>query len=144
MARQQTNIMQSPAAQLEILTYAPTEFFHCRHCEDVWDHVGIGKRIHAEQRQSLLPPDLQREYAAISDWVLDARERYGDRLSVRIVDAASVEGLVKALRHRTRRFPAFILDGRERIVGFDRERLDAALAQRLGAGAAPAPVTERR
>ena len=144
MARQQTNTMQSPAAQLEILTYAPTEFFHCRHCEDVWDHVGIGKRIHAEQRQSLLPPDLQREYAAISDWVLQAVERYGGRLSVKVVDAASVEGVWKSLRHRTRRFPAFILDVRERIAAFDRERLDQALAQRLDAGSEVPAGCERR
>jgi hypothetical protein len=42
-----------------------------------------------------------------------------------------VEGLFKSIKHRARRFPVFIVDGSERIIGFDRERLDAALAQRL-------------
>jgi hypothetical protein len=43
-----------------------------------------------------------------------------------------VQGVIAAIRHRVRRFPAFIVDGRERIIGFDRARLEAALAERLG------------
>jgi hypothetical protein len=120
-----------PSAQVEILAYAPTEFYHCQHCEIVWGHLGLGQRLHAEERKNALPADLQAEYAAISDWALQAFDRYGDRLTVKVVDAASIEGLYKAVRHRARRFPSFIIDGRERIIGFDRERLDNMLADRL-------------
>ena len=120
-----------PSAQVEILAYAPTEFYHCQHCEIVWGHLGLADRLHAEQRKSALPADLQAEYAAISDWALRAFERYGDQLTIKVVDAASIEGVYKAVRHRARRFPSFIIDGRERVVGFDRERLDAMLADRL-------------
>ncbi len=120
-----------PSAQVEILAYAPTEFYHCQHCEIVWGHLGLGDRLHAEQRKSSLPADLQAEYAAISDWAQRAFDRYGDRLTVKVVDAASIEGLYKAVRHRARRFPSFIIDGQERIIGFDRERLDSLLADRL-------------
>jgi hypothetical protein len=117
--------------QVEILTYAPTEFYHCQHCEVVWDSVGFGERIRAEQRDAGLPADLQAEYTAIADWVTEAHALYGDLLRVKVVDVASVEGFFKAIRHRARRFPTFVLDGRDRIIGFDRQRLDAALAQRL-------------
>jgi len=119
-------------AQVEILAYAPTEFYHCQHCEIVWGQVGLGSRIRQEQRESNLPPDLQAEYAEISDWVREAFERYGERLSIKVVDAASIEGIFKALRYRSRRFPAFILDSRVRVQGFNRGRLDELLAQRLG------------
>jgi hypothetical protein len=129
---------QLPATQVEILAYAPTEFYHCQHCEAVWHHLGVGQGIHAEQRASALPPDLQAEYAAIVDWVSGALERYGQRVSFRVVDAASAEGVWKSLRHRVRLFPAFIVDG-ERIAGFDRPRLDAALAARIDAAQAPRP-----
>jgi len=130
-----------PPVRLEILAYAPTELFHCRHCEVVWEHVGIGRRIHAEQRASgLLPPDLEGEYAAIGAWVHDALARYGPRLRVRLIDPASLAGVLLALRRRARRFPAFLLDDGERIVGFDRARLDAALARRLAPGAAGHPT----
>ncbi len=125
-------VVGSSSARVEILAYAPTEFYHCQHCEVVWGHVGLGNRIRADQRASNLPPDLQAEYAAISDWVRQAFDRYGERLTVKVVDAASIEGLYKALRYRSRSFPAFIIDGEERLLGFDRDRLDAALARRLG------------
>jgi hypothetical protein len=120
-----------PSAQVEILAYAPTEFYHCQHCEIVWGHLGLGDRLHAEQRKNALPADLQAEYAAISDWVQRAFDRYGDRLTVKVVDAASIEGVYKAVRYRARRFPAFIIDGQERIVGFNADRLSAALEERL-------------
>src|SRR5919202_5793619 len=109
--------------QVEILAYAPTEFYHCQHCEVVWDQLGVGKPIHAEQREAGLPPELQAEYSAIAAWVEEAQARYGPNLHFNVVDAASVEGLFKSLRHRTRRFPAFILNGEERIVGFQPEQL---------------------
>jgi hypothetical protein len=118
--------------QVEVLAYAPTEFYHCQHCEVVWHQVGLGQRIRAEQRGTALPPDLQSEYEAISDWVAHAFQRYGPQLRVKLVDVASVEGVIKAVRYRARHFPTFIVDGRERIIGFDPERLDAALAARRG------------
>jgi hypothetical protein len=117
--------------QVEILTYAPTEFYHCQHCEIVWDSVDFGKRIRAEQRRNALPADLQAEFTAIADWVAEAHQRFGERLQFKIVDVASIEGVIEAIRHRTRRFPAFIVDGRERIVGFDPKQLNDALERRL-------------
>jgi len=115
---------------VEIITYAPTEFYHCQHCEIVWDSVGFGQRIRADQRRDGLPADLQAEYTAIADWVAASHLRYGDRLRFKVVDVASVEGVFKALRHRARRFPVFLVDG-QRVDGFDPERLDALIASRL-------------
>jgi hypothetical protein len=96
----------------------------------VWESLDVGRRIRTEQRRAALPPDLQAEFAAIADWVAAAQARYGDQLQVKLIDVASIEGVLKALRYRTRRFPAFVIDGRERIVGFDPERLEAALERR--------------
>ena len=125
-------IVPVPSALVEILAYAPTEFYHCQHCEIVWGHLGLGAPVHRDQRDSALPHDLQAEYAAISNWAQRAFDRYGERLTVKVIDAASIEGLYKAIRYRARRFPAFIIAGAERIIGFDPDRLDAALAQRMG------------
>src|SRR6266487_6003099 len=60
--------------QVEVLTYAPTEFYHCQHCEIVWQEVGFGQRVRAEQRKVGLPFDLQAEYQAISDWAAHANQ----------------------------------------------------------------------
>jgi hypothetical protein len=123
---------QAQPVEIQILAYAPTEFFHCQHCEIVWQQVGIGDRFRAERREAgLLPPDLAATYSDIADWVFDAVARYGGRLSIKPVDAVSLEGVWKSLRYRVRRFPAFLFADGERVIGFDRARLDAALAARL-------------
>jgi hypothetical protein len=116
--------------QVEILTYAPTEFYHCHHCEVVWDSVGFGRRIRANQHDAGLPPELQAEYAAISEW--------GGGGAPAICPTVAGQGGRRGICRRRdqgrppwlRRFPACIIDGRERIVGFDREQLDAALERR--------------
>ncbi len=128
-----TAVAPAPVVTVEVIAFAPTEFFHCQHCEIVWNELGIGRRLHAEQRRAgLLPPELAAEYARIGDWVRGAAGRYGDRMRVRVVDAASIQGVVMTLRHRVRRFPSFVIDGRQRIAGFDQERLERAVAERLG------------
>ena len=125
-----------PAAQIEIITYAPTEFYHCQHCEIVWNHLDFGQKLHAEQRAQQLPADLLAEYTAISDWVQTAFQRYGDHLRIKVIDAVSIEGFLKSLRYRSRHFPLFVLDRSERIQGFIPEQLDHALERRLGLGEA--------
>ncbi|HLQ31262.1 MAG TPA: hypothetical protein VK457_01105 [Chloroflexota bacterium] len=122
-----------PQLDVEVIAYAPTEFYHCQHCEIVWGHLDFGQKLHAEQRRAgQLPPELQAEYAAISDWILDTAATYGQRIRVKIIDAVSIEGLLKSIRHRSRRFPVIVINGSERFSGFDRELLDRALEQRLG------------
>lgn len=120
-----------PDAEVEIIAYAPTEFYHCQHCEVVWGHIGFGQKLHAEERRNLLPTELQAEYAVISDWVLDLAEKYGHRVRVKLIDAVSIEGLFKSIRHRSRRFPVILINGSERFSGFDRDALDRAIEHRL-------------
>jgi hypothetical protein len=102
---------------VEIVTYAPTEFFHCTHCEVVLQQVGIGQKIHAEQRASNLPADLMAEYSHLSGWVEDLARRYPGEIQFRIVDAASLEGVFRSVRYRLRTFPSVLIDGKERIDG---------------------------
>ena len=122
-----------PRVEVEVIAYAPTEFFHCGHCEAVFQHIDLGQRLHEEQRASQLPPDLQAEYAAISDWMVDAMARYGSHINLRLIDAVSFEGLWASLRHKSRRFPVFVIDGGEQLSGFEPERLNAAIDRRLQA-----------
>src|SRR5438105_8264946 len=109
----QTENVMRPVA-VEVVTYTPTEFFHCMHCEVVWREGGIGQKIHAEQRASALPPDLAEEYARIADWVTELAEQYGDRVSLHVVDAVSLQGVFKSLRYRLAKLPAIVIDGRDR------------------------------
>jgi len=105
--------------RVEIVAYAPTAFFHCQHCEVTFEEVGLGRRIREEQLARILPEDLQHDYQALSDWVRALADDYGGRIVVKVIDAASVEGFWKSLRHHVRRYPAVIVAGRETCAGLD-------------------------
>ncbi len=119
--------------RLEVLAYAPTAFFHCQHCEAVFYEVGVGRGIHRDQLDEGLPPEMQREYARISDWVERVAARTGDRIAIDLIDVASVRGFWKALRHRVRRYPAVIVNGR---VAASLDAADAAIDASLASAGA--------
>ncbi len=95
---------------IEVIAYAPTAFYHCTHCEVVWQEVGASKGVHEEQLKSSLPEDLRMQYQQLSDWIDSLLSHYCDQVSVKVIDAASAEGFVKSLRYGTRRFPAVIIE----------------------------------
>jgi len=126
---------------VEVITYAPTVFSHCQHCEVAFQEMGIGERLRREEAAAALPDDLARDFQAWSDWIHRLLERHGPRVRVKVVDAASIEGFVRSLRHRVGRYPAVIVDGNEKRSGADFEALDRVIEARLasdGSAARPA------
>lgn len=102
---------------VEIIAYAPTAYYHCTHCEVAWREMGTNNRIHEEQLESSLPQDLIQEYQAVSDWVRQMFRVHCDRILVRVIDAASIEGFYKSLKYGARRYPAVIVDGTHQFTG---------------------------
>ena len=96
---------------VEIIAYAPTAYYHCTHCEVAWREIGVSNQIHEEQSQSSLPDDLAQDYQAVSDWVREIFRQHGDRVVMKVIDAASAEGVIKSLRYRARHYPAVIVAG---------------------------------
>jgi len=116
---------------VEVIAYAPTQFFHCQHCEFVWQDIGLGQRLRADQLDSSLPADLIRDYADLSDWVRKLVNHYGERLVVKVIDAVSLEGVWKSLRYGARRYPAVIIAGKTVHPTGDLAAAEAALRQWL-------------
>ncbi len=117
---------------VEIIAYAPTAYYHCTHCEVVWHEARITGRIHQEQMESSLPPDLVQEYQEISLWVEDLFHRYLDRVVLKVIDAASLEGLYKSLQYGVHRYPAVIIDRRARFTSNALERAGEEINRALG------------
>jgi hypothetical protein len=136
-AREEVTGVRLRPLTVEIITYAPTEFFHCTHCEVVFQHVGVGQKIHAEQREANLPDDLKQDFARLSNWVEGMAERHPDEIQFKIVDAASLEGVFKALRYRIRKFPAVIIGGKEKVAGSDLAAATELAERQLASSAAP-------
>ena len=108
---------QDKPLRVEILAYAPTAYYHCTHCEVAWREMGATNRIHEEQLSSSLPEDLIKEYEVVSKWVQEMFRTHCDRIIIRVIDAASIEGFYKSLRYNARRYPAVIVNGHSRFVG---------------------------
>lgn len=102
---------------VEIIAYAPTAYYHCTHCEVAWREMGAGNRIHEEQMESSLPPDLIEEYQTVSDWVREMFRIHCDRIVLKVIDAASIEGVYKSLKYNARRYPAIIVNRNARFLG---------------------------
>lgn len=104
---------------VEIIAYAPTAYYHCMHCEVAFREMGKSDHVQNEQLTSSLPPDLLDDYRTLSDWVRDMFRVHCDQLVISVVDAASVEGVLKSLRYGVRRFPAVVVGSRDRYAGKD-------------------------
>ena len=92
--------------------------------------AGVGRKIHREQLDSGLPADLAAEFHSLSEWAQGLPQRYGSRVTVRLVDAASIEGFFKSLFRRLHRYPAFVVAGRK-YVGSDFSRVDALISESM-------------
>ncbi len=121
--------------RVEAITYAPTVFYHCQHCELTFEEMGIGERLRRQEAAEGLPDDLAREYQALSDWSRELIARFGGRVHLTVIDAASIEGFLASLRYRVFRYPAVVIDRRERFLGPDLAAVLPAIERRLGAGA---------
>lgn len=116
---------------IEIIAYAPTAFYHCTHCEVVWHQTGFSKGVHEEQVASALPPDLMQAYQAVSDWVRRLFKVHCDRVLVKVIDAASLEGFWKSVRYGLRRYPAVVVGGRAISSGTDFAAAENEIARQL-------------
>ncbi len=82
------------------------------------------------------PDEWQKDWRRLSALVFDLAARYGDSILIRVFDPRSLQGLLKSLRHGVRRYPTFVVAGREKVSGWDTTGLERAL-RAAGAKAGP-------
>ncbi len=111
---------------LEIVSKVLTTFDHCRHCEIFFDQAGLNKKFHQNEMDEY-PSDLKEEYVKLSDWIRELRRLYKHRLLIKFIDIQSPLGIYKALRHRIRTYPTFIIEGKETYAGWDKNHLEDLL-----------------
>lgn len=116
---------------VEVIAYAPTTFYHCQHCEFIWQQTEASAAFRQEQLDTSVPDDLKQDYQRLSDWVRNTVELYGDRVVFKVIDAASIEGVLKSVRYGVHHYPAIVVDGREKYIGSDFGRVKPLIDQRL-------------
>jgi hypothetical protein len=118
---------------VEIIAFAPTQFYHCTHCEVLFKEAEVEgvKKFHADTLETSMPPEMMQEYRNLSDWVLNSVERYGGRVVFKVIDAASMEGLLRSVRYGVRKYPAVIVNGKEKQIGADFSKAESLIDKTL-------------
>lgn len=111
---------------LEIVARLLTTFGQCRHCALFFEESGLQEKV-SQKTLDDYPEDLKEELTRLSDWIHELSRLYKHRLLIRLIDAQSFVGIYKSLRHRIRKYPAFIIEGKETYVGPDRSQLEGIL-----------------
>lgn len=73
------------------------------------------------------PPELLSDQDRLAALVVELVNRFGNDIAIHIIDPQSLPGIFKALRYRVRKYPAFIIDGQELVVGWNPTALERAL-----------------
>jgi hypothetical protein len=111
---------------LEIVSKVLTTFNQCRRCQILFDEAGLDQEFHQKEINEY-PSDLKEEYMRLSDWIRELRHLYKHRLLIKLIDIQSPLGIYKALRHRIRTYPTFIVEGKETYAGWDKNHLEGLL-----------------
>ncbi len=111
---------------LEIVSQVLTTFDRCRQCEFLFDQAGLTQKFHQNEMNEY-PSDLKEEYVKLSDWIRELRRLYKYRLFIKLIDIQSPLGIYKALRHRIRSYPTFIVEKKEIYTGWDKSKLEGLL-----------------
>jgi hypothetical protein len=85
---------------------------------------------------------VKAEYLRLSEWVRKTRKTHGQRVVIHVVDPQSLAGFWKVIRHRIRRYPTFLVDGGERVVGWEGDP-DGALGRALARQSGSVPQEAR-
>ena len=115
---------------LEVLAHIPTDFFHCLHCERLFDAAGMGASVHREI-QADYPPEILQDAERLGIWLQDLSARYSERLHIRVVDPQSPEGFFKSVRYWVRRYPAFVINRQIKHTGWETAALDRLLEEQM-------------
>jgi len=121
---------------IEVVSNLFTSLGHCRHCDLLFQESGLGPKVRAED-SGAYPPQFHEEWNRLREILQELGRLYRHRIVVRLVDADSPLGLYKALRHRFRRHPAFILDKKDVYTGWDLKEIEILLDTRLKKGQKP-------
>jgi hypothetical protein len=115
---------------LEVVANIPATLGYCRSCKLIFRDAGVEDEVNRGILQEY-PEAMRDEYFRLSSWIREISALYKESVFIRIIDAASMAGVYKAVRHWFRTYPAFIVDKKHVVSGWDRTRLREILDAHL-------------
>jgi len=121
---------------LEIVTKVITIFGRFGHFDLIFNETGVDKKFYQKELNEY-PSDLKEDLSRLFHWIRDLKRLYKHRLLIKLIDAQSLLGIYKSIRHRIRRYPAFIVEGKEIYSGWNRDQLEGLIDKYIKASFIP-------
>jgi hypothetical protein len=117
--------------KVDVIAPLPEGWGLCVTCEAFLAQADLDK---SPQDRSLeaFPPDWMEEFSKLSEVVLELSRKFGDEILIRLFDPRSVQGMVKCVRHGVRKYPAFLVQGQQKVVGLNIEQIEQVIQAAKG------------
>lgn len=104
----------------------------CFGCNLVMGSAGLLKSKARKDCIDDYPQDLKEMMTRLSSWIGELSRLYRHRLLIKVIDAQSPLGLWKQLRHGVFKVPAFIIDRKRTLTGWDNTALQTIIDEQIG------------
>lgn len=119
--------------QIDVFYPIPEGWGMCTTCEMMMAQANLGQ---APQERGLdeYPPEWKEEFQRLSTIIFTLADHFQEQVQIRIWDPRSLQGMLRSIRHGVRRYPTFIINGRNKIMGWDKDQLEQQLQAAVESG----------
>lgn len=118
--------------EIDVFSPLPEAWGLCSSCELLFQPANLNPAP-LETALEAYPAEFVADYQRLSQTIRLLADQFGAQVVIRIWDPRSPQGLLRALRYRLRRYPAFVIAGKYKIVGFDLGQIQQMVQQALEA-----------
>ncbi|MDD5467043.1 MAG: hypothetical protein PHS96_04490 [Anaerolineales bacterium] len=119
---------------VEVISPLPESWGVCNTCELMLAQADLGQSPPLRGLEEY-PQEWQADWRRLAAILMELSEKYAGRADFHIIDPRSLAGMWKSLRYGVHVYPTFLLPGRNKVVGWDVERLETAIASQAASQA---------
>ena len=123
VARRTSQLHIMSTVHVDVISPIPEGWGICLSCEMLMARANLDQAPH-ERGLDEYPPEWREEFQRLSDVVMGLSNRYQDSILIQIWDPRSLQGLIKSIRYWVRRYPTFVVEGQNKVTGWDVEQLE--------------------
>jgi hypothetical protein len=115
---------------VEVISPMVTTLGHCTRCGLVFRESGVEDKANFEALQEY-PKEFREDSLRLSALIDGLVQTYRHRIHIQLISAQSFYGLYKLIRHRIRKYPAFVVNSRDVCTGWKRESIEELLDRHI-------------